>query len=73
MIANSLVVFDPKFTKEEWEDKWEKAYPFKRGEVLLSLGEIIQMPGHCIVVKKNGQTFWGFSTDNFRYPKPNEI
>lgn len=70
---NSLVVFDPDFTEEEWVGGWEKAYPFKRGEVLLCLGEIRQMPKHCIVVKKNGQVFWGFDSDNFRYPKKNEI
>ena len=40
--------------------------PFQRGEHLLYLGEIHEMVGHCIVVKKNGKVVWGFHTDNFR-------
>lgn len=40
--------------------------PFQSNEHLLYLGEIHGMPGHCIVVKKNGKVIWGFHTDNFR-------
>lgn len=49
------------------------AYPWKKGESLLYLGEVVQMPGHCIVVNRKGKIFWGWHTDNFRYPTENEI
>jgi len=70
---NSLVIFDPAFTEEEWINGWEKAFPFKRGETLVCLGEIRQMPNHCIVVNSKGKVFWGFDSGHFRYPKKEEI
>lgn len=48
-------------------------YPWKVGEHLLYLGEVVQMPGHCIVVNHAGKVFWGWHTDNFRYPTEDEI
>jgi hypothetical protein len=72
-MPNILVVFDPNFTEEEWVDGWEKHYPFKKGEVVLYLGEIRQMPGHVIVVKRNGQVFWGFHSENFRLATEDEV
>ncbi len=52
---------------------YENQYPFKEGQSLLFLGEIVQMPGHCIVVDKIGKMHWGFHTDNFREPTEDEI
>jgi hypothetical protein len=46
---------------------------FRTGEVLLYLGEIQQMPGHCIVVNNEGKVFWGYHTDNFREPTEEEL
>jgi hypothetical protein len=37
------------------------------------LGEIKQMPGHCIVVRKDGKVYWGHHTENFRKAKEEEI
>jgi len=45
--------------------KHARQYPFKEGEHLLFLGEIVGMPGHCVVVNKKGHTLWGYHTDNF--------
>ena len=48
-------------------------YPFKNGEMLLWLGGIPQMPGHCVVVNKNGKVLWGYHTDNFVEPDEDDI
>lgn len=47
-------------------------YPFADGERLLFLGEIENMPGHCVVVNRAGKVFWGYHTDNFQLPKDGE-
>lgn len=70
---NSLIVFDPGFNDEEWDQKWKHAYPFNMHEVVVFLGEINEMPGHCIVAKKDGKVKWGYHTENFRKIKENEI
>lgn len=59
LIPFSRVVVD-KFP-EGWEDK----YPFKEGDMMLYLGEIVGMEGHCIIVNEEGKVFWGYHTDNF--------
>lgn len=48
-------------------DPYYYSYPFKNGESLLFLGEIEQMPGHCVVVQgnKDGKIHYGYHTDNF--------
>jgi hypothetical protein len=48
-------------------------YPFSHGERLLFLGEITNMPGHCIVVNFKGRVMWGYHTDNFRLPTESEL
>ena len=48
-------------------------YPFQDGEMLLYLGEIENMRGHCIVVNRKGKVFWGFHTENFVIPTEDEI
>ena len=51
-----------------------KDYPlFKIDEILLFLGEIKQMPGHCIVVNHAGRVLWGYHTSNFVEPSEDEI
>jgi hypothetical protein len=42
---------------------------FKKGERLLYLGEIKQMPGHVAVVKMDGRVLWGWHTENFENPE----
>lgn len=43
------------------------------GETYLFIGEIRQMPGHCIVTDKNGKTIWGVHTENFVELEGDEI
>lgn len=43
----------------------ESEYPFNVGDHYLFLGEITNMPGHCIVVEDSGKLRWGYHTDNF--------
>ena len=57
------MVFD--FPSDLWE-QYKAQYPFTLGERVLFLGEIAEMPGHCVVVKRDGRVMWGYHTDNFR-------
>jgi hypothetical protein len=41
-------------------------YPFKNGDVVLMLGEILQMPGHVAVALKDGRVVFGYHVENFR-------
>ncbi len=59
---NSIVVHD--FPHEE--------SIFKNGEPVLYLGEIRNMKGHGIFVKRNGEIHWGWHIERFRYPKEDE-
>ncbi len=40
-------------------------YPFREGDVVLMLGEIDKMPGHCAVATQAGKVIMGFDMDNF--------
>ncbi len=46
---------------------------FDYNEVVLFLGEIENMKGHGIFVKRNGKLFWGYHIDNFRTSGYEEI
>ena len=52
---------------------YENAYPWKPNQSLLFLGEIANMPGHCVIVDRRGKVYWGYDTDNFRNPTEDEI
>lgn len=55
---------------------WDGADPthtFNENEVVLFLGEIQQMPGHCVIAKRNGKVVYGFHTDNFRTAREEEL
>jgi hypothetical protein len=59
---NALVKFDYK----DMPEKYHKLYPFKEDAPYIFLGEIVQMPGHCIVVgMKDGKIYNGYHTENF--------
>ncbi len=46
--------------------KYHKFYPFKENEHFVFLGEIVQMPGHCIVISmSDGKIYTGYHTENF--------
>jgi len=51
--------------------QWQ--YPWKIGEILLFMGEIKQMPGHCLVVNRAGKIYWGYHTDGFIEPSEDEV
>ena len=55
-----------KFNFDDLPLEFHKQYPFTDKEVFVILGEIKQMPGHCIVLHhRTGQIHSGFRTDNF--------
>ena len=53
---------------------FHKQYPFTEQDRFIMLGEITQMPGHCVVVNhKTGQIHSGFHTDNFIMVDEDEV
>ena len=59
---NSLV----RFMSENLSPAFLTKYPFTRDGVYIYLGEIPNMPGHCIVVDyKSGKFHAGYHTENF--------
>ena len=58
----SLVRFD----FEKVPKGFDRKYPFKRDRVYIFLGEIVQMPGHCVVADhQTGRLYSGYHTENF--------
>lgn len=58
----SLVKFEPSQTS----DSFHRKYPFRRGIVYIFVGEIPNMPGHCVVVnRKTGKIYSGYHIENF--------
>jgi len=41
--------------------------------VLLYLGEIYQMEGHCVISNRSGEIVWGFHTDSFEAIPEDEL
>lgn len=55
----TLCKFDP--GDNFWSD-----YPFAEHDVFIFLGEISNMPDHCVVIRKQDNAmFSGYHTDNF--------
>jgi len=52
--------------------EYHKKYPFRKDEAIVFLGEIPNMPGHCVVSTKDGKVRFGYHTDNFIELKPEE-
>lgn len=58
----SLVRFHSDRLPAEYRDR----YPFSADGVYVFLGEIPNMPGHCVVVDhRSGKVFSGYHTENF--------
>ena len=58
----SLVKFDYK----SFDKKFHKLYPFVENRPYIFLGEIPNMPEHCIVIDhQSGQIHSGFHTEDF--------
>lgn len=66
----SIVVFEPKWAKN---NKVDKRHPLKYGEVVLYLGDIVNCPGHCCVVKYSGESIWMVHTEDFRTGTEDEV
>jgi diadenosine tetraphosphate (Ap4A) HIT family hydrolase len=60
--------------REDLYGEAERRLPFKAGRAYVFLGEIPNMPGHCVVVELRGGRIWsGFHTDNFCEIPPDEV
>lgn len=58
----SLMKFEP----ENIGSKAEGQLPFSRGQTYVFLGELENMPGHCVVVEHHSdRAFSGYHTDYF--------
>ena len=62
---------------EHWhgdKSKWGDGYytEFLAQDKFIYLGEIPNMPGHCVIVGMNGRTYFGFHTDDFQELDENE-
>jgi hypothetical protein len=55
-----------KFNFERLPKSFHNKYPFKPNRLYVFLGEISNMPEHCIVVDyRNGRIHSGYHTENF--------
>ena len=62
-----------RFSTEEVEERRLVDYPFTPKGVYVFLGEIPNMPGHCVVIDhKTGQVHSGYHTENFVEIPPDE-
>ena len=64
------LVFEPKWAKDK---KVDKRHPLKYGEIVLYLGEMLDVPGHCVVVKYSGETVLMVHPSDFRRAKESEL
>ena len=62
-----------KFVLSPTERKISKEFTFGEGQHFLFLGEISNMPGHCVVVDRDGKAHWGYHTDNFKALTRDEV
>ena len=49
------------------------SYPFMRKRAYLFLGEIANMPEHCVVVGDHGKIIAGYHTENFVEIPPEDM
>lgn len=55
-------------------EAYHRKYPFVEGDAYVFHGEIMNMPGHCVVSDmKTGQVFSGYHTENFREIAEDEL
>ena len=45
----------------------DRQYPWKNGDYILMLGEIVDMQGHYVIVTEDGKTHFGYH-DDFMVP-----
>lgn len=56
---------------KEWDDK--NQYPWKNGDAVLFLGEVMGMRGHGVFVGKDGLVKFGYHTDSFKVIPRDEL
>jgi hypothetical protein len=62
MKENTLVKFD----FDSMPDNYRGLYPFRPEDRFVYLGDIVQMPGHCVVVRiSDSKVFCCYHTDDF--------
>ncbi len=53
---------------------FHKKYPFTENDRFVYLGDILQMPGHCVVVRlKDNHVFTCYHTDEFKVLTDDEV
>jgi len=63
-----------KFDFDGVPESYHKKYPFIDTDVFVYLGNIVQMPGHCVVTRmSDGKIFNGFHTDSFIELEEDEV
>ena len=66
----SLVYFDFDSFPSDFDTS---SYPYERKTAYLFLGEIPNMPGHCVTVGDFGEIISGYHTDNFKEILPEDM
>lgn len=66
----SSVVFEPKWAKNKGVGR---RHPLKYGEMVLYLGEMVDVMGHCAVIKYSGETVLMVHPEDFRKAKESEL
>lgn len=70
---NSFVIFDENSCSTEIYEKYYKDI-FPKGKLFVYLGEISQVPGHCILCDLlTGKIIGMYHTDNFRIATEDEM
>lgn len=68
-IPNQLVVY----VRPKYLDGSGFLDPIPAGALVLFLGEIKQMPGHCSVVTRDQKVHWPLHITDFREPTDDEV
>ena len=64
MKINTMIKFDYDTMPKVYHNEYLKTFP--KDEIYVFLGDLVQMPGHCITCNfKTGQIICGYHTDNF--------
>ena len=63
----------PLYRVDTIPEGFEDQYPWKAGDIVLILGEVKHMPGHCVVATKDGKVHFGYHTQNFVKLKKDEV
>jgi hypothetical protein len=69
--AMSSVVFEPKWSRSDV--KLSLNHPLKYGEVVLYLGDMVDVPGHCAVATYDGRVILMIHPEELRKAKESEL